>query len=212
MTRTTFVVRSLLLFLGLSDVMIAGAYNDYEGFEWESEQRLEAVSQRCLADRIIYEKTGTEMPCEVEPIPPEYPVRLELDPEVEFRLNHDPRVKKVALFFKRHKSPVARLAPYFVKIADANHIDWRLLPVIAFLESGGGRKYRHNNIFGWNSGKTKFSSIEEGINSVGVALGTHKHYVNKSSYDKLRTYNVHRSYVRRATLLMRQLGSSRLDA
>lgn len=50
-----------------------------------------------------------------------------------------------------------------VAAADRHDIDWRLLPVIAILESGAGRHACGYNPFGYASCRVTFSSWEEAI-------------------------------------------------
>ena len=81
--------------------------------------------------------------------------------------------------------------------ADANNLDWRLLPAIAVRESTGGKnacsKAKHN-FFGWGSCKVSFSSDENAIETVAKNLGgnnpsTAKHYDNKTVKEILNAYN-----------------------
>src|SRR5437870_3248921 len=60
----------------------------------------------------------------------------------------DPRTDRLKKFFARLHCPVIYLAADFVHAADDNHLDWRLLPSISVIESGGGKAYKNNNIFG----------------------------------------------------------------
>src|SRR5260370_11913805 len=65
----------------------------------------------------------------------------------------DPRLPVLENFFAARHCPVRSLAEEFLIAADTNRLDWRLLPSISFVESGGGKVARNNNIFGWNSGR-----------------------------------------------------------
>jgi hypothetical protein len=186
-----------LLFLAYG-TLTAGAHNDYEVCAGNCEQRLEVASpQHSLDATICYE---TALVCalktqHVEPILAEVPRKLDFG-------DADPRVEKIRLFFTKHKSPGAKYAKLFVQVADENDLDWRLLPTFAFIESGGGRVHRNNNIFGWNSGRAIFKTIEEGIRRVGRAL-TLGPYKGKTAAQKIRVYNVHASYHRKADEVMK---------
>jgi hypothetical protein len=89
---------------------------------------------------------------------------------------------------------VVNLAEDFVHAADDNHLDWRLLPSISVVESGGGKAYRNNNIFGWNQGLQLFPTIRAGINTVAFKLGKSPLYRDRDSVGKLRIYNPDESY------------------
>src|SRR5437899_458977 len=70
----------------------------------------------------------------------------------------DLRTVRLNKYLSKLRCPVADLAEDFVHAADDNHIDWRLLPSISVIESGGGKAYR-NNIFGWGNGNYPFASL-----------------------------------------------------
>src|SRR5947209_18523165 len=75
----------------------------------------------------------------------------------------DPRIERLRTFFSRLHCPVSNLADEFVQAADENHLDWRLLPSISVIESGGRKAYRNNHIFGWANGNQPFDSIRSGV-------------------------------------------------
>lgn len=209
MTRT--MLRVALFLFGLCGTLTAGAHKDYEVCVGNSERRLEDASQQhILGDPIYYEAaTGfyatddepqqetSAAASQTESSKPITEDKLISSPTPEVRLDDaektDPRVEQVRLFFEKYKSPAAKYAKLFVTVADENNLDWYLLPSIAFIESGGGKAYRNNNIFGWDSGKHKFSSIEQGIRYVGHAM-TVGPYANKNTLQKLRVYNTYVHY------------------
>src|SRR5437868_3562910 len=78
----------------------------------------------------------------------------------------DPRLARLRQFFNSHTCPLIKFAPDFLIAADENDLDWRLLPSISVLESGGGKNYRNRNVFGWRSGRHRFSSVRAGIHEV----------------------------------------------
>lgn len=94
----------------------------------------------------------------------------------------DGRVKAVEEFFKSYKSVLADSAVTFIAVADKYQLDWRLLPSISMQESNGGKrmiKDSHNPFgFGiYGSKVIKFSSFEEGIETVGKTL--RENYLNE---------------------------------
>ena len=112
----------------------------------------------------------------------------------------------VGKFFEEKESPVAYLARDFIVAADRNGLDWRLLPAIAFVESGGGKAFQNNNIFGWDNGDWSFRSIREGIHRVAFHLGGSKLYKNKDLLGKLAAYNPHAIYPPLVTSVMDEIG------
>jgi len=117
----------------------------------------------------------------------------------------DPRTVRLKKFFSRLHCPVTYLAADFVQAADDNHLDWRLLPSISVIESGGGKAYRNNNIFGWNNGQDPFPTVRAGLNEVAFKLGKSALYRNRDSAGKLRIYNPDESYVDSVTTVMNRI-------
>jgi hypothetical protein len=108
--------------------------------------------------------------------------------------SNDPRVTLLHRFLKKLACPVAPMAEDFVRVADANHLDWRLLPSIAVIESGGGKAYKNNNIFGWNKGDQVFASIRSGLELVADRLAHSPLYKWHDSLGKLHIYNENEEY------------------
>ena len=115
---------------------------------------------------------------------------------------NDPRLHLLTGFFERVRSPASAYAEDFLAAADRNGLDWRLLPSIAIVESGGGRASRNNNILGWDSGRQAFPSVGAGIHAVAVRLSVSKLYRDKNLEAKLTTYNRNRGYRFRVRRLM----------
>src|SRR5262245_53970576 len=63
----------------------------------------------------------------------------------------DPRLGILERFFKQEACPAAQFAEDFLRAADTYQLDWRLLPSISLVESGGGREAKNNNLFGWGT-------------------------------------------------------------
>jgi hypothetical protein len=124
----------------------------------------------------------------------------------------DPRFLTLRRFFHDAKCPVEHLSAAFISEADIHHLDWRLLPGLSMVESGGGRAYRGNNVFGWNNGNSSFRSVREGIHVVASKLAHSRFYRNKSVSDKLSTYNPNEGYSDSVKSMMRRIsGTQALD-
>lgn len=123
----------------------------------------------------------------------------------------DPRVDALRDFFEALNSPAAPLAQDFLFAADRHGLDWRLLPSIAILESGAGRDYTKNNIFGWDSCRTGFTSVREGIHYVASRLASSGLYKDKDLDAKLAVYNPTPGYPERVKWLMERLEAHLLD-
>jgi hypothetical protein len=106
----------------------------------------------------------------------------------------DPRFALLKHFFEGRNSPASAHVQDFILAADQNDLDWRLLPGISVVESGGGKRYRNNNILGWGSCNEKFSSVKAGIHAVADRLSRSKLYRHKSVEGILRTYNSSAEY------------------
>ena len=117
----------------------------------------------------------------------------------------DPRLLKLRHFFASLDSPGYSLAEEFLSASDRFGLDWRLLPSLSILESGGGRESQNNNILGWDSCRQKFPSVAIGIHYVAYRLAESSCYKNKSLEELLRLYNHNPDYPPRARSLMTRL-------
>ena len=123
----------------------------------------------------------------------------------------DPRWILVKQFFLENGAPAHEYTEDFLIAADQNGLDWRLLPVLSMVESGGGKASKNNNIFGWANGDTKFASNRDGIYRVASRLKHSKFYKGNRSLDKLlRTYNPREDYGLKVKAVMNRLGPARL--
>jgi hypothetical protein len=120
----------------------------------------------------------------------------------------DPRLSRLEKFFAERDCPLRAAARDFLLASDENHLDWRLLPSISFIESSGGKDYRNNNVLGWASCKEKFSSVRAGIHYVAAQLGKSSRYKDKDTDRKLKTYNPLPEYGRQVKAVMRTIGCS----
>lgn len=120
----------------------------------------------------------------------------------------DRRLVILQRFFQERDCPINKFARDFLEAADQNGLDWRLLPSISLLESGGGKDYEKNNIFGWDNCKQNFPSIRDGIHAVAERLANSRLYHDKNLDDLLRTYNPARpDYPRRVKSVMSQISA-----
>jgi hypothetical protein len=122
------------------------------------------------------------------------------------RYQKDPRLEALESFFVTYDCPIRGLASDFLMAADRNELDWRLLPSISFVESGAGKEYGRNNIFGWDNGRQKFNSIRQGIHHVADQLGRSKLYRLKDTDQILRLYNPNTGYATLVKSVMRLIG------
>ncbi len=117
----------------------------------------------------------------------------------------DPRTVRLKKFLVKLHCPVFDLADDFVQAADENQLDWRLLPSISVIESGGGKAYRNNNIFGWNQGLQVFPTIRSGIHTVAFKLAKSRLYRNRDIVGKLRLYNPYANYAESVMSVMNRI-------
>src|SRR5580700_8282590 len=105
------------------------------------------------------------------------------------RKKYDLREVILHKFLRDKNCPDQEFTEVFIAEADAHGLDWRLLPSLALVESGGGRTARGNNLFGWANGKSTFTSIGEAIHHVARALSYGQAYRGKDLNGKLTTFN-----------------------
>jgi hypothetical protein len=117
----------------------------------------------------------------------------------------DLRESMLRKFLKDKHCPDQAYAEVFVAEADRHGLDWRLLPSLAFVESGGGKAARGNNLFGWAEGKARFNSIGEAIHTVASALVNGRSYRGKALHAKLAAYNHNTAYPAMVMDVMRQI-------
>src|SRR5436305_15266307 len=93
---------------------------------WASKRALIAVGLLVLPITLCFDKATETTPPKVKP---NLPVLHQ----------PDPRAVRLQKFLSRLQCPVSNLADEFIRAADENGLDWRLLPSIAVMESGGGK-------------------------------------------------------------------------
>ena len=117
----------------------------------------------------------------------------------------DQRAVRLRSFFAKLHCPVLNMSEDFVQAADKNHLDWRLLPSISIIESGGGKAYRNNNLFGWDQGDQAFPSLRAGLDLVAYKLGKSPLYRNRDVVGKLRIYNPDLTYPAKVINVMNRI-------
>lgn len=121
------------------------------------------------------------------------------------RKKFDLRETILRKFLKDKRCPDQEFTEVFIAEADAHGLDWRLLPSLAFVESGGGRAMKGNNLFGWDNGKQAFSNIGEAIHTVASTLAHGRAYRGKDLGRMLATYNQGADYPAMVLEIMRQI-------
>ena len=131
---------------------------------------------------------------------------LNADQDVtKIRKKFDFREAILRKFFRESHCPAEDYAGIFVQEADAHGLDWRLLPSLSFIETGGGKHAPGNNLFGWANGTTSFDSVSAAIHHVATFLEIGKPYRGKDLDGKLMTYNKRPDYRAMVTSVMRRI-------
>jgi hypothetical protein len=131
------------------------------------------------------------------------PLQSQKHPAPDYR--NDPRLDTLTQFFQEADCPAAEYSDVFLEAADDYDLDWRLLPSISYVESTGGKAAPHNNIFGWDSGRAEFASVQAGIHEVGYRLTHSSLYKNKTLDALLATYNPNTTYATKVKSVMRRI-------
>lgn len=163
--RRVFFLVSIAMFIYLMLVTFVGKKEDVESSVVpEKAQAQERDKEEWInGDRVTTKADGS-----VEVVPAE--VFMSAEQLRERDLNYQ-RAKKIETYLRvnRNNAPLADYAEKFVEVANKYGLDYRLLPAIAVMESGGGKSlFRSYNA--WGYGKYSFNSFEEGIEIVGKGL------------------------------------------
>ena len=162
--RRVFFLIAMAMFIYLFLLIVVGKKEDLD-VEEVNAQEIEEKVEWVNGDRVTTKADGS-----MEIVPAEVFMSKE---ELE-KLNEDKlKAQKIELFFRvnRNNAPLSEYAEKFVEVANKYNLDYRLLPAIATVESGGGKSnFRSYNAWGW--GSKGFSSFEEGIEVVGRGLKT----------------------------------------
>lgn len=163
--RRVFFLVSVAMFIYLMLVTFVGKKEDVESSvvpekaQAQEKDKVEWIN----GDRVTTKADGS-----VEVVPAE--VFMSAEQLRERDLNYQ-RAKKIETYLRvnRNNAPLADYAEKFVEVANKYGLDYRLLPAIAVMESGGGKSlFRSYNA--WGYGKYSFNSFEEGIEIVGKGL------------------------------------------
>ena len=117
----------------------------------------------------------------------------------------DPRIAHLENFFHTYRCPAPLYVTEYLRIADANDLDYRLLPAISIRETQCGVYEKGNNRLGFHPDETSFPSVLAGIEFVGKRLAEHPFYKGKSVEGKLFTYNPVPAYPGEIQWIMRQI-------
>ena len=119
----------------------------------------------------------------------------------------DLRRLRLVEYFSACECPAGTKAARFIEEADEHHLDWRLLPSLAVVETSGGKHVRRrNNWFGWNNGQARFASVDLAIHTVAERLAESDQYRGKGILAVLRLYNSKAGYPERVLSFMREIG------
>ncbi len=135
-------------------------------------------------------------------------------PQVDSENPRKAKIERVDAYFAERKMPLHGYGSEFVEVAERYGLDWRLLPAIAVRESSGGKQACGNNPFGWASCRTDFESVAAAIEYVGLNLAgenprTATYYKNKTTREKLWSYNgtINPKYPDEVLLIMEKIGN-----
>jgi len=121
----------------------------------------------------------------------------------------DVRAVKLGKFFDRYRCPEInyKLIDDYINAADRYGIPYNLLPAISLAESTCAKRYPKdtNNIWGWDSARSGFTSLSEGIDFVSERLANGRYYANKSTTKKLNAYNPNPEYAPRVERFMAEI-------
>ena len=129
-------------------------------------------------------------------------------PDAKAEYRNDPRLGTLKKFFQASDCPAQDFPEEFLRASDRHKLDWRLLPSLSVVESGGGRAARNNNLFGWDNGKAIFTSARAGIHDVAYHLANSKLYRDKDLDHMLRMYNPDVNYPGVVKSVMRRISPS----
>ena len=136
----------------------------------------------------------------------------------------DTRADRIDEYFASRGLPLAGHGKTFVKAADENDLDWRLVAAIAMRETTGGKfmcksPKAPNNPFGWGSCKFGFESLDQSIEKVTQHLAgnhpnTDHYYGGKDVKGILQTYNpptVVEKYADQVMKIMEDIENTSID-
>lgn len=121
----------------------------------------------------------------------------------------DVRAVKLGLFFDKYKCPTLnyQLIDDYINAADRYQIPYNLLPAISIQESTCGKHFPVHtaNLWGWNSAKSGFADLPQGVDFVSERLANGRYYANKSITKKLNAYNPNPEYAPKILRFMAEI-------
>ncbi len=118
---------------------------------------------------------------------------------------HDSRYARLERFFHLYRCPAPLYITEYLRVADENGLDYRLLPAISIRETQCGVHETGNNWWGFHPGEGRFPSVVAGIEFIGKRLAEHPYYKGKELPDKLFRYNPKPAYPGEVQSIMRQI-------
>jgi len=118
----------------------------------------------------------------------------------------DPRAVRLSNFFKKYSCPTPNYVAEYLRIADQNELDYRLLPAISIRETQCGVHDKGNNWLGFHPDwSLTFPTPLAGIEFIGRRLAEHPFYKGKSLEKKLLTYNPYPKYPGEVLSIMQEI-------
>ena|SRR5579862_404962 len=117
----------------------------------------------------------------------------------------DPRASRLETFFQKYRCPAPQLISEYLRAADQNALDYRLLPAISIRETQCGLHEKDHNRLGYHPGEGGFPSVEAGIRFIARRLAEHPFYKGKTLHGKLFAYNPREAYPSEIQQLMQQI-------
>lgn len=123
----------------------------------------------------------------------------EEDKEAEKELILSKKAELIDQYYEKRDMPLYGYGRKMVEAAEANDIDWRLIPAISVIETTGGKNLCKNpkakfNPFGWGSCKIGFKNFDHAIETIARNLGgnnpkTAHYYDEKTTLEIINKYN-----------------------
>jgi hypothetical protein len=117
----------------------------------------------------------------------------------------DPRIARLKTFFALYRCPAPNYIADYLRVADLNDLDYRLLPALSIRETQCGVHGKGNNWLGFHPDDVTFPTPLAGIEFVAHRLAAHPYYKGKNLQQKLFMYNPYPSYPGEVQWLMRQV-------
>jgi hypothetical protein len=115
------------------------------------------------------------------------------------------RSARLERFFRLYRCPEPTYISEYLRIADENQLDYRLLPAISIRETQCGVHENRNNRLGYHPEEADFPTVLAGIEFIGKRLAEHPYYRGKDIAAKLFRYNPMAAYPGEVQSIMRQI-------